>query len=242
MSISRAKQSTIKNGLKKSFKLSDPSVIFYPTSGLILNLDAGDSSSYPGTGTTWFDISGNGNNGSMVGVGYGSGNGGYMEFAGTSYVNCGANSSLNITSAGTINIIFNPTTWPIGSWASLLSKGDTSYRVQNYNGNPSFDFGTSGLSEIDTYSISPIAKNNWYMVTSVFDGSSKKIYINGVLDRTVSVTGTISTNAFNLYLGENSQATNRYFNGKISVAQVYNTVLNQSQITQSYNFFRTRYL
>ena len=47
------------------------------TSGLVLNLDAGNTASYPGTGTTWTDLSGNGNNGTLVnGVGYNFANGG----------------------------------------------------------------------------------------------------------------------------------------------------------------------
>jgi hypothetical protein len=46
------------------------------SNGLVLHLDAGNSTSYPGSGTTWFDLSGRGNNGTLVnGVGYNSGNG-----------------------------------------------------------------------------------------------------------------------------------------------------------------------
>lgn len=46
-------------------------------SGLVLNLDAAEPASYPGTGTTWYDLSGNGNNGTLVnGPTYNSANGG----------------------------------------------------------------------------------------------------------------------------------------------------------------------
>ena len=40
-----------------------PSIL---TDNLVLNLDAGDSNSYSGSGTTWTDLSGNGNNGTLV--------------------------------------------------------------------------------------------------------------------------------------------------------------------------------
>jgi hypothetical protein len=52
-------------------------------SGLVLNLDAGVSASYPGSGTNWTDLSGNGNNGTLVnGVGYNSANNGSFVFDG----------------------------------------------------------------------------------------------------------------------------------------------------------------
>ena len=55
--------------------------------GLILNLDAGNRYSHPGSGTTWSDLSGNNNNGTLVnGVGYSSSNGGSFVFDGTNQV------------------------------------------------------------------------------------------------------------------------------------------------------------
>ena len=54
------------------------------TDGLVLCLDAGNTKSYPGSGTTWTDLSGQGNNGTLVnGVGYNGSNGGvYLESTG----------------------------------------------------------------------------------------------------------------------------------------------------------------
>ena len=56
------------------------------TDGLVLALDAGNTKSYPGSGTTWTDLSGNSNTGtltSMDGNNYNSANGGYLDFDGT---------------------------------------------------------------------------------------------------------------------------------------------------------------
>lgn len=54
------------------------------TDGLVLCLDAANPKSYPGSGTVWSDLSGNGNNGTLVnGVGYNSNNGGYLTFDGS---------------------------------------------------------------------------------------------------------------------------------------------------------------
>ena len=69
------------------------------TNGLVLCLDAADKRSYPGTGTTWFDRSGGGSNGTLVnGVGYNSGNGGSLVFNGVNNRGVeitGTNLSLN---------------------------------------------------------------------------------------------------------------------------------------------------
>ena len=83
--------------------------LFFPSSniivdGLILHLDAGNSSSYSGSGTTWTDLSGEGNNGTLVnGTSYTSDDGGSLVFDGTNdYVNLGA-VQIN-TAAGTIGM------------------------------------------------------------------------------------------------------------------------------------------
>jgi hypothetical protein len=72
------------------------------TNGLVLYLDAGNTNSYPGTGTSWRDISGNSNNGTLTnGPTFNSANLGSIVLDGTDdYVNCGNNSSINITGTG----------------------------------------------------------------------------------------------------------------------------------------------
>ena len=63
------------------------------TSGLVLSLDAGNSSSYPGTGTTWTDLSGSVNTGTVFNSPvYSSANGGYLDFDGIDDYASGANS------------------------------------------------------------------------------------------------------------------------------------------------------
>ena len=76
--------------------------------GLTLCLDAGNTKSYPGSGTTWTDLSGKGNTGTLVNTPTYSGvNGGTLSFNGSSqYVNCGNATNLQIT-VGTISAWFN---------------------------------------------------------------------------------------------------------------------------------------
>jgi hypothetical protein len=70
--------------------------------GLVLDLDAADRNSYVSGSTTWFDLSGNPNNGILTnGPTYSSANGGSIVLDGVDdYVNCGNNNSINVTGSG----------------------------------------------------------------------------------------------------------------------------------------------
>ena len=85
--------------------------------GLVLNLDAGDPRSYPSSGTTWTDLSGNGNTGTLTnGPTYSNGNGGALVFNGTnSYVTVGSFSS-------NLNAANNSPNITISFWANLTRK------------------------------------------------------------------------------------------------------------------------
>ncbi len=86
------------------------------TNGLILELDAANRKSYPGSGTTWTDLSGNGNTGTLTnGPTFSSANGGSIVFDGVDdYVNCGNASSLNFERTNSFSFCFwiYPTTFP----------------------------------------------------------------------------------------------------------------------------------
>ena len=85
---------------------SSPSII---TSGLVLYVDASNATSYPGTGTTWYDLSPNGYNGTLSGnTTYNSGNGGYITLgSNTGYIDFGLSSAGSSTSAYTWGGWFN---------------------------------------------------------------------------------------------------------------------------------------
>ena len=91
-----------------------PSVV---TSGLVLALDAGNTKSYPGTGTTWTDLSGNSNTGTLISSPtFSSVNGGSLTFNGsTNYVDCGNATNLQLY------------TGTIAAWIKA-SSGNSSYR------------------------------------------------------------------------------------------------------------------
>jgi hypothetical protein len=217
------------------------------TNGLVLNLDASRTSSYPNTGTTWTDISGNGNNGTMVnGPTFGTASGGQITFDGvndyvsTSYFG-GDNSNY------TFSVWYNPSgnanTYPIqrgrdgsgSGWNILLGSDNSSgnrYRTAVVINNTIMYI---------TYSTFPMELNSWVNLTGVFiSGSKLSLYINGVLNNSVSVpVGNLRTSTDGWFLG--SLSTSAYSNVKISVTQIYNRALTDSEITQNFNATKSRF-
>jgi hypothetical protein len=100
-------------------------------SGLVLCLDAANKNSYRGSGTTWTDLSGNGNNGTLTnGPTFSAGNQGSIVFDGVDdYVEVSNASSLN-ASTQTISVWYNATTVP-GRAATIVAKHDA---IGSYNG------------------------------------------------------------------------------------------------------------
>lgn len=229
--------------------VNTPSII---TNGLILNLDA---STYPGTGTTWNDLSGQNNNGTLVnGVGYSTENGGVMTFDGVNdYVNCGNSSTFNQTNALTLS------TWvkinSLSSVNSLIGKqwcnGNqySYYLAINTQGKLAFDAGNSGscTGNFTTYtSTNSLSINTWYNVVLSFTNTSIKLYLNGQL-----ISGSLTGINKNLFTGNSPVLLGTYrslngsygsiLNGSIGSTLIYNTSLSASDILQNFNATKTRF-
>ena len=217
------------------------------TDGLVLCLDAGNVKSYPGSGTTWTDLSGNGNNGALVnGVGYNSDNNGALTFDGVNdYIDCGNTSSLSAI-GGTTNIT-------VSGWAhyTAYGGGGQPYSVITVKGNPwtwllenpyyTFRFRiTAGGADVNIADTSTHLLNIWYNVVGTYDGSNMRIYVNGVLKNTRAQTGTLATNATTAKIGT-FQGTNYNLTGRVSNVSIYNRALTPQEIQQNFNATRGRY-
>lgn len=223
------------------------------TNGLILNLDAGNASSYPGAGTTWTDLSSTGNNGTLVnGVGYSSSNGGVLIFDGVNdYVNMGSNSilsSLNLTVSTWVRLTTStPDFSPI---ISRYSSGLTNYQGWLiYYDKPSSKFYVDGRESPSSYlslgSNNTYSLNNWYNITWTKSGSSWSLYVNGILDRTLTLgNGTTIFQLNNMQIGALiGWGAGDKFYGKqdISTANIYNRPLSASEVLQNFNATKSRF-
>jgi len=225
------------------------------TNGLVLNLDAAKLDSYPGTGTTWRDISGNNNNGTLT-------NGPTFSGIGkqASIVFDGTNDYTSISNFNYGRTAFTAEAWimytanvtnnavgAIGSWQTgagrdnqwlLFSEGTggaapywPQFYIQSTTNNI---YGAS-----DTNTIMVI--NTWYQMCGVFDGSSVKIYLNGSLKNTNNIGSTVTVYNNNRPIEVGSFGISYFTQCKIAASKLYNRALSAAEVSQNFNALRGRY-
>jgi hypothetical protein len=231
------------------------------TDGLVLALDAGNVKSYPGSGTTWLDKSGFGNNGTLTnGPTFSSANGGSIVFDGTNdYVITSDNqsTSLNTTAGITLESWIRPTALANASNGDgVFSKGLSSdnnsgaYELLLY---PSSSFNTPLFrirvgSSTPTYNPNtPLTVNQIYHLISTYDGTTIRIFINGVESGNgLNQVGNIESNTQQLtigvrYLIRNFPNFDSFFTGNIYSTRIYNRALTASEVLQNYNATKGRF-
>jgi hypothetical protein len=219
------------------------------TQGLVLALDAADRNSYPGSGTTWTDLSGRGNTGTLVnGVGYNSGNGGSLSFD-------GVNDQVQI-------INYNQSLYHLNCWIYLNSTitQSSSNGFFNYGSSlqPGVNFGSiTGLVSDETLTIlyeypagtyrrTSITENissGWNCINFNWNGNSYDIYINSLSKTTtfgVSAGHVPLIYITNLIFGYGYSDSGR-FTGNIAQVSIYNRALTASEIQQNFNALRGRF-
>jgi hypothetical protein len=213
------------------------------TDGLVVNLDAGNPLSYPGTGITWTDISGNGNNATLInGPTYSSANGGSIVFDGTNdfvatpYMFPGGNL------AKSFSVWFNVTNltqgWIVGG--GIDNNDGRAFGLYLNSGTPVFH--GNGAAYDMTFN-GTINTSTWYNVSISYNGSVLSGYLNGQLNNTKAVIlDTYPSPPSGVKLGVNGiNSPFAYFNGKIAQAIMYNRALSASEVSQNYNALKSRY-
>lgn len=215
------------------------------TDGLVLHLDAANVKSYPGTNTTWRDLSGTSITGSLVnGPTFSSANSGVITFDGTNdYVQVSDNANLR-SSSGTYSIWFNCTGTASGSSvnSAVLYKADT---VGSFNGYIILARTTQVVISVKTadtgYTLGGYSATGWVNATLVNSaGTSFSVYINGVLRGTQATAAvTISSEPMRIGIGLDSFWAN--FQGNVPAVLIYNRALSATEVLQNYNETKTRF-
>jgi len=231
----------LKSGNKLKLKTT---AIFndYHREGLVLNLDAGNSSSYPGSGTTWTDLSDSGNNATLTnGPTYSSDDGGVIVFDGSNdYATL--TSTISVTDFTYEAWVYHTPPNAASDYGYFFTGGSNGLAVSEGGTDSSLS-----LSELYYYNGSAVVSlgytlpsSQWVHLVAVCDGTadSIKIYINGSLVSTTSIT-TLQTSITQLFRYQT--ATTNYLNGKVSIVRIYNDQLTASEVTKNYNAFRGRY-
>ena len=207
-------------------------------SGLVLNLDATNSSSYPGSGTIWTDLSGNGNNATLTnGPTYNSANGGSIVFDGSNdYAPIGTSGFPFGSSPGTLSA-WARTDTTAASFRWIVSYGTNATSQSRFLGINGTTYYFGGLGNDIT--ASGVVTNTWFNIVGVYDGTNASMYINGALvsGPTAKSWNTVANNA---QLGRQTNGS-EYWDGNIAVVSIYNRALSSFEIQQRFNLLRGRY-
>ena len=212
--------------------------------GLVLHLDAGNASSYlpPYNTTTWNDISGKNNNGTLVnGPTFNSQNGGSIVFDGSNdYVSTQYNETLNDFTA-CVWFKANSSTPAAGR---ILDKDYFFGFWIGKNSNNSANSWGGGVRDTDPpYGrFITLTDNQWHYIVSIRRGTTHTIFGDGISN---TISGIVSSTSFsnaNLFIGTVSGfSSSSLFNGNISQVKIYNRALSRQEVLQNYMATRIRY-
>ena len=220
------------------------------TDGLVLHLDAANTNSYPGSGTTWTDISGKSNNGTLTN--------------GPTFSSDDLGSILVDGSNDFISIPFSGSVYCIDFWmkpASTLTSSNTAIFILDFNnGQQSLAFGgCTGFfnGELITLMTNPDGVggkrsayisttdsiSGWTHINCNYDGQAYQFTVNNVLKPKTTGGGFDIINAISpIYLGKaDGGGINGFYNGNISNLKLYSRALTDAEIDQNYNALKGRF-
>tara|TARA_R110000803_G_scaffold135965_1_gene202893 strand:- start:1062 stop:1721 length:660 start_codon:yes stop_codon:yes gene_type:complete len=205
------------------------------TDGLVFCVDALDIDSYPRSGTAWTDLAGSTDltfSGATFDSAYPA-----INFDGSNdTITC---SSINCGSIWSQQCYFRPTNQSSGGYGyfnlgwNAISEGGAidgvTKRLYIYNG------------DAQNISDSTFETDIWYNIAWVFNTTDNtiKVYVNGVLDKTTSISGTFDFTTFT-GLGRFTGTTHS-LNGKLANFIIYNRELSASEVLQNFNAHRHRF-
>jgi hypothetical protein len=224
------------------------------TDGLLMYLDAANTKSYIGSGTTWNTISKGSINGTLInGPTFSSANGGSIVFdAIDDFVRIGVGSNWYPMSTSAVTFdawVKSPGLGSGNIQNGIISLGYGLFLIMTSAGNIQlgvYDVITSGLSYVISANVNTL-DNKWHHIVSTNDGLTSKIYIDGVFNSSNSALfyGDIKPEWYGSLCGVGINANNPLvtsFNGNISIVKVYNKALSAQEVLQNYNATKTRFI
>jgi hypothetical protein len=203
--------------------------------GLVLALDASDPKSYPDSGTTWFDRSGNGNNRTLVnGPVYSILNKGAFTFDG---INDCLNNATIANPNGEITFEIALRYNSKGAYHNIFEQSSIAFPILWIRPDNRFELNAgSGLVPTQTYVGQDI------IVTAIYRTSSNPgllLYVNGSLIGQNSTTGNAGPNPLTITLFNRSGG--QTYSGIVYYMRIYNRALSASEILQNFNATRSRF-
>ena len=216
------------------------------TDGLVLYLDAANNKSYPGSGTSWADLSGGGNIGTTSGgPTFNNANGGSLVFDGTDdYVNGVHNAQVDTTGNMTAEAWFYISS-NTNDWVRVFGKSDA---VNNSNrtyglwyniGTSAFLYQRYGGSPINAQAIRTVSTNTWYHMVGTSNGTSHVLYLNEQIAASGTAGSTFYSTTTPYTVG--FAGFHARLSGYVSSVRLYNRPLSAVEVIQNYNATKTRF-
>ena len=185
------------------------------------------------------DATGNGHAGAVSGASWTTAgrNGNALSFDGVNdWVTVADANDLDLTTGMTIEAWVYPTT-ANSAWRTVLAKelgGDLAYAMQANStaGRPYGLITTSG--EQLAQGSAPIPANAWSHMTTTYDGTTLRLYVNGALVGTKATSGPIATTNLPLHIGGNA-GHGEWFQGRLDDIRIYNRPLTAAEIQTDMN-------
>ena len=199
------------------------------TSNLVLYLDAGNTNSYPGTGTSWADLSNNSNNATLNGATFDSANGGSIVTDGSNDFIQTAAQMFNPNSDFSVSFFIKPT----GGVSLIANTSSGSFQIQLGSNLNVVD---SSVVQIGSFSSVAVA-DTWCNLCLVRSGNTYTLYRNNSVFGSFSSSNTFSRGPNVLGKSINTE----FWEGNYGIVLCYNTALTATEVAQNYNVFKGRY-
>jgi hypothetical protein len=128
-----------------------------------------------------------------------------------------------------------------GSWAVMVAKGDSAWSTGRYGGYDSTNFTTyNGTfwhdARSDNYNTTDDLNDGaWHHLAVTYDGTYKKMYIDGSLASTYSYSQTINNNSYKVSFGKDLEWGGGQYNGLLDDVRIYSRALNSTEVTNDMN-------
>ena len=113
---------------------------------------------------------------------------------------------------------------------AILTKGNSAWRLSRRGRTNFIQFVCSGLNPNQVNGTKNVNDGGWHHLVGVYDGSSLTLYVDGVVDGSVSSSGSIAMNNYDVEIGGNDQASGLEFHGAIYDARVYSRALCPAEV------------
>jgi hypothetical protein len=147
------------------------------------------------------------------------------------YVDCGSHPAFDLTDAITITAWIKVNQFD-RTWQAIVTRGDNSWRIHRNSNSDYINCAGTGLTPLSATGTTNVDDGAWHHAAGIYDGNAGGlyVYIDGALDGYALVSGQLNISSFPVYIGENAQATGRFWNGLIDDVRIYDYAISEAKL------------